>query len=325
MAGMDYKPIRLALGILKDSWQACFELFKVMIPIIIAVRVLQELGMISYLAVPLEPIMRLMGLPGSMGLVWATALINNIYAGMIVLVSLPESAQITIAQITILSTVMLVAHALPVELKIAQKSGSRLIFQGITRVGSALLLGIILNLIYSHADILQQPASILWNPDPTPSGHINWAVSQIKNLAAIYGIIASLMVIIRILDRFKITQFFIWLFRPLLKQMGIGKRAAPLSIIGMTMGLSYGGGLILHEIKKGDIPARDVFFSITLMGLCHSMIEDTLLMLLLGAHLSGILWARLLYALLFTAVLVRMQSAAPKKFSQRFLYAGPAD
>ncbi len=308
-------------GVFRDSGKTSLELFKIMIPIIIAVRILQDLQLISYLAVPLEPIMRLMGLPGSMGLVWATALINNIYAGMLVLVSLPQSAQLNVAQMTVLATAMLIAHALPVELKIAQKSGPRLIFQGVIRVGSALLVGMVLNLLYTSGGWLQEPCSILWDPDPAPAGLGMWIMAQTKNLGAIFGIITMLMVIIRTLDKLGVTHFFIRFMRPLLRHMGIGKEAAPLSIIGMTMGLSYGGGLIMHEIRRGKIPARDVFFSLTLMGICHSLIEDTLLMLLLGAHLSGILWARLIYALFFTAVLVRVQSALPSSFSSRYLFA----
>ncbi|MFO7818410.1 MAG: hypothetical protein R6V39_12125 [Desulfovibrionales bacterium] len=320
-----YKSINILFGqaysLLRDSAKACLELFRIMIPIIIAVRILQDLGLISYLAVPLEPVMQLMGLPGSMGLVWATALVNNIYAGMIVFVSLPESAHLSIAQVTVLSTVMLVAHALPVELKIAQKTGPRLVVQGIFRVGSAFILGILLNLIYSNGNLLQEPSTILWNPDPAPSGYLQWALAQGRNLTAIFAIITSLMALTRILDKLRITNFFIRALRPLFQSMGIGRQAGPISIIGMIMGLSYGGGLIIHEVKNGNIPARDVFFSMTLMGICHSVIEDTLLMLLLGADLSGILWARIIYALIFTAIIVRVQSTVSDKFSRRYLYA----
>ncbi|MFP4658474.1 MAG: nucleoside recognition domain-containing protein, partial [Desulfonatronovibrionaceae bacterium] len=197
MPRIDKRITRPAVRLVKDSAQASLELFKVMVPIIVVVRILQDLGLISYLAVPLEPVMRLMGLPGSMGLVWATGLINNIYAAMIVFVSLPESGQMTTAQVTVLSTLMLIAHALPVELKIAQKSGPRLLFQGLTRMGSALVVCMALNLIYTKANILQEPCSIIWDPDPIPAGYVSWALTQLKNLAAIFGIITLLLVVMR--------------------------------------------------------------------------------------------------------------------------------
>ena len=49
------------------------------------------------------------------------------------LVQVPAAAEIvTTAQATVLATMMLIAHTLPVELRIAQKSGPRLLFQGIS-------------------------------------------------------------------------------------------------------------------------------------------------------------------------------------------------
>ena len=33
-----------------------------------------------------------------------------------------------------------------------------------------------------------------------------------------------------------------------------------------------------------------------LMGLCHSLVEDTILMMLLGGHLSGILGGRVVFS-----------------------------
>ena len=66
---MDNKTLRQELGrILLRSGRISLELYKIMIPIIIAVKILQELDLISWLALPLEPFMRLMGLPGEMGL-----------------------------------------------------------------------------------------------------------------------------------------------------------------------------------------------------------------------------------------------------------------
>jgi hypothetical protein len=89
----------------------------------------------------------------------------------------------------------------------------------------------------------------------------------------------------------------------------------------MVMGLTYGGGLIIQESKSGAVRAKDVFASLTLMGLTHSLIEDTLLLSLLGAHLSGILWARLLFSLVVVAGLVRLLPLLPRGFIHHVLFA----
>ena len=55
------------------------------------------------------------------------------------------------------------------------------------------------------------------------------------------------------------------------------------------------------------------------LGLCHSLIEDTLLVLLLGADLSGILWMRLAYSLVVVAILNRWMDRRSSDFQQRYL------
>jgi hypothetical protein len=68
----------------------------------------------------------------------------------------------------------------------------------------------------------------------------------------------------------------------------------------------------------------DVLYAMSLLGLCHSLIEDTLLMLLLGGHLSGILWARLAFALVAVFLLVRLVGRLPLGFVDRHLVRNPA-
>ena len=119
-------PNRFARGLYEvagQSLRTCFDLFKVVVPIIIVIRVLDQIGVVRYLGVGLAPVMKLAGLPGETGLVWATAMVTNLYGGAAAMVSL--DVPITVAQATVLTTMMLIAHGLPVELRIAQKAGTR--------------------------------------------------------------------------------------------------------------------------------------------------------------------------------------------------------
>ncbi len=59
--------ISLSKDILRDSVTASIEMFKVMIPVIIIVKLLQEFGLISYLAWPLKPLMGLVAYPPKWG------------------------------------------------------------------------------------------------------------------------------------------------------------------------------------------------------------------------------------------------------------------
>ena len=53
----------------------------------------------------------------------------------------------------------------------------------------------------------------------------------------------------RILYAIKVIDLMNKILRPVLKLIGIGPKASAITVIGLTMGLSYGGGLIINEAR----------------------------------------------------------------------------
>ncbi|MDO9582890.1 MAG: hypothetical protein Q7J24_07235 [Desulfomicrobium sp.] len=309
-----------AKDILWRSGRISLELYKIMIPIIIAVKILQELGLIAWLALPLAPVMHLVGLPGEMGLVWATALVNNIYGSMIVFVSLAGQHDLTVAQVTVLGVMILIAHGLPVELQIVRKSGPRMGFQALLRIGGALVLGWMLSKLYAWGGWLQEPNVILWQPEPESENLLAWGLGQAQNLAMLFVIILALSLIMRVFTAIGLTGLCVRLLAPVLRLLGIGPAAGTLTIVGMVMGLAYGGGMIMHEAHSGKVGSKDIFSSLSLMGLSHSVFEDTLLMIVIGGHVSGLLWARIIFTLVVIALLVRVVAWLGDEFFYRRLF-----
>ncbi|MHC1725424.1 MAG: nucleoside recognition domain-containing protein [Syntrophobacteraceae bacterium] len=298
-----------------DAWQISRHLFKIMIPIVIVVKILQETGGIALLGNLLAPVMHIVGLPGSMGLVWATTIVANIYTGIVVFLSLTAYEPLSAAQTTVLATMMLVAHNLPIELRIAQKAGARMRFMLLLRMGGALALGWMLCRSYEWGGWLQYQNAAKWMPQIEDSSLPIWAFSQVRGLAMIFLIISGLLLVLRIFDRLGINALMTRMLNPVLGLLGIGPAASPITIIGMTLGLGYGGGLIIQEVATGRIGRQDVLFSLTLMGLSHSLVEDTLAVAIMGAHFSGILWARVLFSMIVVYLLVKLISS----FSERTL------
>jgi len=313
-----------ASSLLRDASASSWLLFKAMIPAVIVVKVLQELDLIVLLARPLEPLMALVGLPASMGLVWATAMLNNIYAAMVVFVSLASDpslgAGLSQAQATVLCVMMLIAHSLPVELKVARQCGPTMLSQGVIRVGAAMLCGMAMHWCYAASGWLSQPNAILFTPGRRPDGWGQWAWDQTLNLLAIFAVIVALMALMRLLKVLRVTDLLVRLLAPLLRLVGVGRDAAAITVVGLALGLTYGGGLIINESRSGRIGMRDVFNSVTFMGLTHALIEDTLLMVMLGADFQGVFWGRLLFSLALLAVLARMLARMPDHvFARRLM------
>lgn len=299
-----------------------FQLFKLMIPIIIMVKIIDELGGIEYIGNALAPIMQLVGLPASMGLVWATTMITNIFGGMIIFITMAGNESLSVAQVTVLGCMMLFAHALPVEVRITQKAGVRVIYMLVLRVGGALLLGFILHHIYSAGDFLSSKNVAIWQPHlSNDNSLIGWVLSQIKALLQVFLIIAALVFFLHLLKLSGIERLMIYILKPLMKLLGLSEKSTSITIIGFTLGVTYGGGLLIKESQNGEISKRDVFGSITLLGLGHSIIEDTLLIMLLGADISGALYFRVFASLLLSAIIIRLvRQLNEKTFLRYFAY-----
>lgn len=305
--------------LLRKTVETSFALFRITVPISIITKCLTLLGVTAWLGVGLAPLMSVVGLPGEMGLVWATAMLTNLYGGLVVFASL-SSVPLNVAQVTVLATMMLIAHGLPVELRIAQKAGPRFRVMIWLRVAGAFLLGWCLHHGYRFSDTLQQPNKALWQPPVIDPSWQAWVSSELSNMLSIFAIIFVLFVVMHVLEKLGITAVLIRCFEPLLSLVGMSRLAAPVTIIGMTLGLSYGGSLIIQESRSGRLPEKEVFYSLALMGLCHSVIEDTLLLLVIGGHLSGILWSRIVFSFVVVLLLVRLVRWMPDWAFQRYCY-----
>jgi hypothetical protein len=110
------------------------------------------------------------------------------------------------------------------------------------------------------------------------------------------------------------------MLHPVLKGLGIGKEVLPITLIGLTLGISYGGAIIIKEANEGKASRRDVFYALVLMGLCHSLIEDSILMIAMGGAISGVLFARVAFALLISWGIVQFTKKIPSnRFDRWFL------
>ena len=305
--------------LLKEIFDVTSTLFRIMIPIIIVIKVVEELGGIMILSEWLSPIMESVGLPKEMGLVWATTILTNIYAGLIILIN--SDVPLTVAQASVLGSMMLLAHSLPIEGAIAKKAGVSWLATLSVRVGGSLVLAWLLNIGYQYGDLLNYPATVLWQPEVSSDrSYIGWAIGQLKNFTVIFMVISALLLLLKTLKVLGIEKLMTMLLRPFLRLLGISKDATNLTIIGITLGLSFGGGLLINEAKKGYISARDVFAAVMLLNLLHSLIEDTLLILLIGADFYTIFWGRVVFSVLIVALISHAIKRVKPTICERYFY-----
>ncbi len=306
----------------KESfYQGCrifFTIFKITFPILIVLFFCDHFfNLTAVIGDALSPIMGIVGLPGETGIVFATALLLNIYSALLVFVGIAPALDLSTAQVTVLMTMILVAHALPVEIRIVQMAGVRPLFIFCLRFFGSFAMGYALLLIYSD-QWLQETATYYLNASTKDDTFWQWLQSQATNWLIIFGIIQVLVLMNEGMKKSNIEAVLIRFCTPFFRLIGIGEKAITMALIGMLLGLSYGGGFLIEHGRRGDINQRDILCVLSLLCLCHSIIEDTLVVMVVGAHFSGVLIARTVFSLVFmmgfTALIKKLSNNTLNRF-----------
>ncbi len=152
-------------SVLREALGLCLALFRILVPVVIVVRLMELAGLVDLVAAWLFPVMQSLGLPGEAGLIWATAMVTNVYGGIAVLA---PNLDLTVADVTALCGMVLIAL-----------------------------------------------------------------------------IVTLLLFVLRLLDRLGVTDWLQRMLQPLLSGLGIGRQAATLTVVGITLGISRGGALLM--------------------------------------------------------------------------------
>ena len=288
------------LKIALDIKDICIPLYKILIPFVFIIKILEISGAIEFTAKILEPLMSLVGLTPELGLVFVTAFLINIYAALVLFVNILPGLDVSVAEITILTTMILVAHNLPIECTICKAAGISVIYTASLRLISAFVLGFILKLIYFNFGFLTETFQTFFTVKPPPENNWYWFLDQFTTLVYIFFLVCLMATVLEILKIIGVEKLFEKVFMPPLRLFGIQKEAMNIIIVGMFIGIQFGGGMLIKEVKKGTIDRQSIFLSVSLLNLLHAMIEDTILMALVGGHISGILIARVIFSLVLS-------------------------
>ena len=308
------KSKKILVNIFQETTKIFWILFKVILPVVIVIRALELIGAIPFLAKFLEPLTSFIGIDGSLGLVWMAAILVNIYAGLAAFASLQAIFDYSVAETTILGLIILIAHSLPIEVAIAKKSRISWIFNLSFRFINAIVAGKILNLIFIKYELFNEPnQSVLQVPNELVS-NFEWATLQIQNFFIIFLIIFFIISTINVLKALGVWSLIINIMKIPLSYLGMSEKVANIILIGLTLGISFGGGFLIEESKKNNISKKDILLSLSFLSLCHSIIEDTILILLLGSHISGILFFRFIYTVIIILLMKILLETKMQKF-----------
>jgi hypothetical protein len=98
------------------------------------------------------------------------------------------------------------------------------------------------------------------------------------------AIIIPLMVVLALLTDSRLLDRGVGFIQPLMQRLNLSNRVAFPLLAGLFLGIVFGSGVIISFANDGTLTKRDLIIVLVFLGICHSIIEDTLIFAALGAN-----------------------------------------
>ncbi|WP_323687699.1 nucleoside recognition domain-containing protein [Rhizobium sp. AN88] len=290
----------------RETLEIYWVLVRITVPIAILTELLSRMGAIEAVAPVFAPVMNLIGLPPELGLAWLTGMLVGIWGAVPLVFTLVPVSSLSVADVTVFSALILFAHGLPIEQKIIEKAGPGVIATTLLRIGGGLLYAFLLHHFLEVTGWLSAPVNPVWTAMGATPGWADYFWGLGETMLSMLVILLVLSFGLEILRLTGVLALMMKALSPVLRLAGIRGEAEHLTAIGLFLGISYGAGLLIREAQSGAISPRQVFLSCVFMGFAHSVIEDTIVVMSLGADVYGVLVGRLVFAIVATAAIAAL-------------------
>uniref|UniRef100_A0A7C6A985 Nucleoside transporter/FeoB GTPase Gate domain-containing protein n=1 Tax=candidate division WOR-3 bacterium TaxID=2052148 RepID=A0A7C6A985_UNCW3 len=113
----------------------------------------------------------------------------------------------------------------------------------------------------------------------------------------IFAILFVIFLILELVERFGLLTKGYKKIAPRIRFLGLSEEAVAPLLAGIFFGIIYGAGVIADLIKKQGLDKKQVLLVSVFLGMCHAIVEDTGLFLVLGANIFWLTIPRLIIAL----------------------------
>ena len=292
---MAYELKRVIQGSGAKGLSAAWSILVIMIPVSLCMTLLQATGFLDKISWVLSPVMSVFSLPAEASIALIVGALINIYAGIAVM----GTMQLNLWSINIIAVMMLICHNLIVESAVQSKTGVSGLKMSLFRIGAALATGWCLTLVLPESMKLQQ---MLPGTEAALQSQsylqvlIVWANQSAVLALKVILIIIAVTLMIDLMRYFRLFGPVSNALQPLTGINALPAQSAFMWMAGLVFGLAYGSGVLIAESKAGNMD-RDALVRLNMsLGINHSIIEDTLLFVAIGAGLLWILLPRIVAA-----------------------------
>jgi hypothetical protein len=130
-----------------------------------------------------------------------------------------------------------------------------------------------------------------------------FVVGSFDLLLRVFIIVIPIMVVLEVFEGTRAFAAVVGVWARLLRHIGLTERSAAPTLVGFLFGLAYGGGVIVREIRRHDLPRRQVFIMSVFLSMVHAIVEDSLIFIALGASVFWVVVFRIAWAAAVTLAL----------------------
>ncbi len=259
------------------------------------VALLQWSGFIGVISEFSSDFFALFGLSTEGVIIFMTTALANIYAGIGVMTTLV----VDFREATLLAVMGLICHGLIIETIIQRKSGASATAMVLLRISAALIAASVMNWVlpatYSGSLIIERTASqeVITIYEALKI----WALNLLHLIPVMFFVIVGLNTAQQILREFRVINLISRPFAPLMALFGLRSDSALIWLILNTLGLAYGGSIMIAEREQEILSLKESRLLNTHIAVSHSLLEDTLLYFALGLSLFWLMVPRLILAI----------------------------
>ena len=119
-------------------------------------------------------------------------------------------------------------------------------------------------------------------------------------------IVIPLMIVLEVAKSLKWLDKMSKIIHPPFRQIGLSEDGAFPVLVALIFGITYGGGVIIANIREGKLNPLEVRVIGTFMAICHALIEDTLIFVVIGIPFWILVFPRLIVAIIACLIVYRI-------------------
>jgi hypothetical protein len=135
-----------------------------------------------------------------------------------------------------------------------------------------------------------------------------FATGSLDLLLRVFLIVVPIMVVLEVFEGTRAFRAVVRAWARVVRHVGLDERSAAPTLVGFLFGLAYGGGVIVRDVRRHDLPRRQVFIMSAFLSMAHAVVEDSLIFIALGAAVFWVVVYRIAWAALVTVVLTALVS-----------------